>query len=398
MNKLSLLISEKANTILPQLTAIRRHFHAHPELSFSEYSTSNYIKSFLTENNISFTEDWVKTGIVATIKGQEEGRLIAFRADMDALPIQEENEVSYKSTQEGIMHACGHDVHMACMMGAILIIDEFSSQLKGEVMFIFQPGEEKLPGGAKLMLEQGIFNERKPELIIGQHVYNVLPAGKVGHRSGQYMASADEIYISVKGKGGHAALPHLNDDTVLSACQTINSLQQVVSRKSNPLIPSVLSFGKIFSIGGATNVIPNEVKIEGTFRTMNEEWRAEAHALIHSICHSVSEANGTHCEVEILKGYPSLVNDEEITNRVASLMRVYLGTENVVEIAQRMTSEDFAFYSQSIPGCFYRLGIANAEKGIVNPVHNSKFDIDESALVTGSGLFAWLAFNMSNKP
>jgi len=393
MADLSQHIKDLAKQLLPQVVVIRRHLHAHPELSFQEIETSKYIAKILEENNISYTTGWAGYGIVATIKGQSE-ETIALRADMDALPILETNDVIYKSKNEGKMHACGHDVHTASLLGAAFILNEIKDQLPKSIKLIFQPGEELLPGGASIMIQEGVLQNPTPKSIIGQHVFPSLQAGKVGIRSGLYMASADEIYISIQGRGGHAAMPHDCNDTILAASQMIVSLQQVVSRHCPAGIPSVLSFGKINSTGGATNIIPDEVKIEGTFRTMDENWRIKAHQLIHDIILHSCTAYGTTANINIVKGYPCLINDPSLSDQVKQNMIAYLGAENVVDLDQRMTSEDFAFYSQQIPACFYRLGTRNESKGITSPVHTSTFDIDESALEVGMGLMAWLAINV----
>ena len=383
-------IKEKASLLLPEIITIRRELHANPELSFEEEKTADFIAKILSKADIPFTRGWAGHGIVAIIQGQSD-RVVALRGDIDALPITETNEVSYKSKHPGIMHACGHDVHTASLLGVALILNQLKESLPHSIKFIFQPGEEKLPGGASLMIAEGVLQHPEPECIIGQHVFPSLETGKVGVRSGLYMASADEIYISVKGKGGHAAMPQDVNDTVLAASQLIVSLQQIVSRNANPTIPSVLSFGKFNTIGGATNIIPDEVKIEGTFRTMDEEWRMKAHALIKNIAEDICSAFGCKVDVTILKGYPCLVNDISLTGNIKTSMQEYLGAENVIELDIRMTSEDFAFYSQAVPACFYRLGTRNESKGIISPVHTSTFDVDEASLEIGMGLMAWLA-------
>jgi amidohydrolase len=393
MADLSQYIKDLAKQLLPQVVEIRRHLHAHPELSFQEIETAKYIATILEENNISYTTGWAGYGIVATIKGQSE-ETIALRADIDALPILETNDVVYKSKNEGKMHACGHDVHTASLLGAAIILNKIKDQLPQSIKLIFQPGEELLPGGASIMIQEGVLQNPTPKSILGQHVFPSLQSGKIGIRSGLYMASADEIYITIQGKGGHAAMPHECNDTILATSQIIVSLQQIVSRHCPAGIPSVLSFGKINSTGGATNIIPSEVKIEGTFRTMDENWRMKAHQLIHDIVLHTCTAYGTTANINIVKGYPCLINDPSLSDQVKQNMIAYLGAENVVDLDQRMTSEDFAFYSQEIPACFYRLGTKNEAKGITSPVHTSTFDIDESALEVSIGLMAWLAVNV----
>ncbi len=371
---------------------MRRKLHQNPELSFEEKETSLFIKKELKDAGIKFTDGWVKHGIVAEVKGLKgQGNSIALRADMDALPIKETNKKSYRSTNPGIMHACGHDVHTASLIGVAQLLQENRSGFAGTVKFIFQPGEEKLPGGASLMIKEGVFKKNKVKSILGQHVHPPLQVGKVGIRSGVYMASADELYFSIKGKGGHAALPHNCIDPILVASKIITNLQDVISRKKNPLSPSVLSIGKINSVGGATNIIPNEVLLEGTFRSMDEKWRFKAHKEIIKIARRTAAAFGAKCEVEIKVGYPCLINDAKYTAFIKERMIEYMGKSNVVELPQRMSAEDFAYYSQLMPSCFYRLGTGNKSKGIVSPVHTSDFDIDESAFGHSSGLMAYLA-------
>lgn len=373
------------------ITAIRRHLHAHPELSYQEFETSAYIQKVLTDWGIPFQNNIVKTGIVATIEGRNpQAKTIALRADIDALPIIEENDVPYKSVNAGVMHACGHDVHTSSLLGAARILNSLKDELEGTVRLIFQPGEERLPGGAKLMIEEGVLENPRPQTIIGQHVLPQLEAGKVGFKGGMFMASADEIYVTIKGKGGHGAMPHTTVDPVLITSHIIVALQQVISRNGNPIIPSVLTFGKVIA-NGSTNVIPAEVKLEGTFRTMNEEWRAEAHKIMVRMAESIAEGMGGSCDFRIDKGYPVLFNDEELTARARAFAVEYMGEENVIELERRMTAEDFAYYSQHMPACFYRLGTGNVAKGITSGIHTSTFDIDEDALETGMGLMAFLA-------
>lgn len=387
------IIKSKSSALSEQLGEIRKYLHKHPELSFEEYNTSQYVKDFLTNLNIPYTENWVKTGIVATIKGNKPGKIQVLRAELDALPIQELSSHDYTSHAEGKMHACGHDVHMTCILGAATIINEMKDELSGEVLLVFQPGEEKLPGGASLMLKEGLFEKVQPEHILALHVFPELEAGKVGLCPGQYMASADEIYITIKGKGGHGALPHLCIDPILIASHVVIALQSLVSRNCHPLIPSVLTIGKINSVGGATNIIPDEVKLEGTFRTMDEEWRKRAHALITTIVNETCTSHGATCDVDIQVGYPSLFNDVSLANEMKTKMQAFLGNDNVVDIPQRMTSEDFAYFSQVMPALFFRLGVRNEAKGIVHGVHTPYFDIDHKALEIGAGLMAYLVLS-----
>ncbi|MFH1121993.1 MAG: M20 family metallopeptidase [Bacteroidota bacterium] len=392
MNLLS-TIKQKASSMMPELIAIRRHLHSHPELSMQERETSVFIQSKLTEYGIPFTAGIAVHGIVGLIKGKNpESRIVALRADMDALPIVEKNQVEYCSQNPGVMHACGHDVHMTCLLGASKILNELKSEFEGTVKLIFQPSEERFPGGASLMIKEGVLVNPAPEKIFGQHVLPTLEAGKAGMKPGKYMASTDEVYLTVKGKGGHGATPELNTDPVLIAAHILIALQQIVSRNLPPQLPAVLSFGR-FIADGRTNIIPAEVKLEGTLRTFDEKWRAEAHTRIEKMARFIAEAMGGICEVFIDKGYPFLVNDDDVTAEVKQYAIEYLGSDNVVDLDMRMTAEDFAYYSQRVPSCFYRLGIRNENLGIVHNLHTPEFDVDESSLVTGAGLMAWIAVN-----
>lgn len=387
-------IRQKASERLNELVATRRHLHQHPELSFKEFETSRYIQQRLAEMGIPF-QVMVDTGIVALIKGAQPGKVIALRADIDALPIHEKNEVDYCSQNAGVMHACGHDVHTTSLLGAAGILNDLRAEWKGTVKLIFQPGEEKLPGGASLMIKAGALESPSPSGIYGQHVYPELEAGKVGFRAGKYMASADEIYLRVIGKGGHAALPHRNVDPVLIASHIVVALQQVVSRNAHPGTPSVLSFGKIVG-EGATNVIPSEVNLEGTFRTFDETWRKEAHEHIRSIATGVAKSMGGDCEVDIRIGYPFVLNDEKLTEKSKEWAKAYLGEDQVIDLDMRMTAEDFSFYAQAMPGCFYRLGTRQGADGPMLGLHTPTFDVNEHCLEVGCGLMAWLAINELN--
>ncbi len=383
-------IEKLAEKFFQETIEIRRHIHQNPELSFQEYETSKYVCNKLDEWNIQYKNNVVSTGIVAFIKGKNpDKKLIALRADMDALPIKEDNDFPYKSVNEGVMHACGHDVHTASLLGAARILKELETEIEGTVMLIFQPGEEKLPGGARLMLEEGIFNDRKPDMVIAQHVLPNLDAGFVGFRPGMYMASCDELFITVKGKGGHGAIPHQINDTVLASAHLIVALQQVVSRFAEASVPSVLSIGKVIA-NGATNVIPGEVYMEGTFRTMNEPWRMKAHEKMTTLAKGLMEGMGCEVDFRIEKGYPVLINDEETTIKASKLAKEYLGDNHVIDLDLRMTAEDFSYFTQLYPCTFYRLGV-NTKGEVSAPLHSSKFDIDEQALKTGIGTMAWLA-------
>lgn len=384
-------IKSLATSLLNEVIAIRRYLHTYPELSFHEHQTAQYVGDKLREFGIEDITPMAGTGLVALIKGKNPGKKsIALRADMDALPINEANDVPYKSKHEGIMHACGHDAHTASLLGVAKILNQLRNDFEGTVKLIFQPGEEKLPGGASMMIKEGVLNQPNVSAVIGQHVMPMIAAGKVGFRSGIYMASTDELYIRVKGRGGHGAMPHLNIDPVMIASHMIVALQTIVSRNASPIMPSVLSFGKVIA-NGATNVIPDEVYIEGTFRTLDENWRSEAHLTIQRLAQSVVEGMGGLLELEIRKGYPALVNHPELTSQTRKAAEEFLGKENVTDLDIWMAAEDFAFYSQQAPACFYRLGTRNEERGLTSPVHSPKFDIEETALETGVGLMTWIA-------
>lgn len=380
-----------------EVISIRRHLHMHPELSFKEHETCSFVEKQLDAIGIKNRKRAAQTGIVALIEGKNpQAKTIALRADMDALPLQETNDVSYKSQNAGIMHACGHDVHTSSLLGAARILNEMKNEFDGTVKLIFQPGEEKLPGGASLMIKEGALENPKPSGILGQHVMPLIDAGKVGFRSGVYMASTDEIYVTVYGKGGHGAMPHLNIDPVLISSHMIVALQQVVSRHASPIVPSVLSFGKVIA-QGATNVIPDSVYLEGTFRTLDENWRNEAHKKIIYMAESICKGMGGRCEFNIVRGYPALINEEKLTASARASAVDFLGKENVLDIDIWMAAEDFSFYTQHTDACFYRLGTRNEARGITSSVHTSVFDIDERALETGMGLMAYLTLRELSK-
>lgn len=387
-NKIKQIISDSFQEIVD----IRRHIHAHPELSFQEYETSNFIQHKLTELGIPFQNNIAENGIVGFIKGKNpHKKVIALRADFDALPIEEANNVPYKSTKKGIMHACGHDAHTASLLGASKALKGIENELEGTIKLIFQPAEERLPGGASLMIKEGVLKNPETSSIFGQHVHPVLEAGKVGFCPGMFMASADEIDMIVHGSGGHGAMPHNTIDSIVLTAHIVTALQQIVSRNCSPIIPSVLTFGSIHSNGGTYNIIPDAVTLKGTFRTMNEEWRFEAHKRMSQMAKMIAESMGGKCDFDIQVGYPYLVNDIPLTNRSKAAAIEYLGKENVVDIPRRMTAEDFAYYTHETKGCFYRLGVRNEARGITSGVHTPTFDIDESSLEIGAGLMAWLA-------
>jgi amidohydrolase len=386
-------IKELAKLYSEEFIEVRRHLHKHPELSYKEFETSKFVQGKLTEWGIDF-EVLATTGVIGILKGKNhDKKVIALRADMDALPIAEQNQIEYKSLNEGVMHACGHDVHTSCLLGAAKILNELKNDWEGTIKLIFQPGEEKNPGGASLLIKEGVLENPKPKSIFGLHVHPGLEVGKLSFRGGMVMASADEIYISVKGKGGHAAAPHLTTDTILAASQLVVNLQQLLSRMNNPFNPSVLSITS-FQGGNTTNVIPSEVKLMGTFRAMNEEWRFKAHNLIKNICIETGKISGADIDVKIDVGYPFVLNNIELTETAKRKAEEFVGTGNVEQTEMRMGAEDFAFYSHIIPACFFRLGVGNIKENITSGVHTPTFNIDEDAIENGVGIMAWLGVSM----
>jgi len=386
-------IKELANKYLEEIVNIRRHIHANPELSFEEEKTSAYVQNILNEIGIPYETGFATHGVLGILKGEKgRGKTLALRADMDALPINEEVDLPFKSMNQGKMHACGHDIHTACLLGAAKILFELKAEIKGTILFVFQPGEEKLPGGASIMMNDGIFSKYIPDIIIGQHVYPELPAGEVGFRPGQYMASADEIYITFKGKGGHAALPHNTVDTVLMVSQAVVALQQVVSRNIPTQVPAVLSFGNI-DCKSAMNIVPETIKLEGTFRIMNEEWRYIAHDKIRQIATSVAEGMGGSCDVDIQIGFPSVFNNLEITGNAQKAAKQFVGQKRVHDLDIRMTAEDFGWYAQKYAACFYRLGVGHTDGTISGGLHSPNFLANEKSIETGMALMAYLAID-----
>ncbi|MDA0783207.1 MAG: M20 family metallopeptidase [Bacteroidetes bacterium] len=386
-------IQDRAASILPALVDIRRHIHQNPELSFQEYETAALVEKELQSLGLK-TQRLANTGVVAVIEGKNPSKkVVGLRADIDALPILEVNDGRpYRSKKEGVMHACGHDVHTTSLLGAARILTELKDNFEGSIKLVFQPGEERLPGGASLMIAEGVLKNPKVDVMIGQHVMPGIETGKTGFRPGLYMASTDEIYVKVTGKGGHGAMPHFNIDPVLISAHLIVALQQIVSRAANPAIPSVLSFGKVIA-QGATNVIPNEVIIEGTFRTLDENWRAEAHQKMLTLARGLVEGMGGTVDFDIKRGYPFLKNNEDLTERLQSEAKSFLGEQNVEHLGIWMAAEDFSYFTQEVPSCFYRLGTRNEAKKTTFSVHHPNFDVDEDALEQGCGLLAYLAIS-----
>lgn len=391
MENIKKLIAEYSSEISPKAIEFRRHFHKYPELSEMEFETSKFISNILTKWGIEHKAGIAGTGIKALIKGEKgEGKTIALRADMDALPITENSGVDFSSVNGGVMHACGHDIHMANLLGTVYVLNKLKSEFSGNLVIIFQPSEEKFPGGAIRMINEGVLENPKVDAIFGMHVMPEMPTGTVGFRKGIYMASTDEIYISIIGKGGHAANPHQNIDPVATAAQLLIALQQISSRMAPPQIPTVLSFGK-FIADGKTNIIPDRVEIEGTLRTFNEEWRAKALEMVEQVCQNTAQSFGAKCEVRIENGYPFLYNNEELTERASSSAKLFLGEKNVVDMELRMTAEDFAYFAQKVPACFWRVGVG-FENGETYNLHSPNFIANEDALETAIKTTSWLAF------
>jgi len=391
-------IQQLAHQYKDEVVAIRRHIHMHPELSFEEFNTSAYVCSVLDQYKIRYKTGFVKTGIVALIEGNNPtSKTVLLRADLDALPIEEKNTVEYVSKNVGVMHACGHDVHTASVLGTAIILNQLKNEFEGTVKIMFQPGEEVLPGGASLMINEGVLNDPKVDMAIAQHVFPSMEVGKVGFKSGMYMASTDELHITITGKGGHAAMAGEYNNPLVVAATIIKEIEKEfvfeitdgVARNITNKIPTVIAFGKIEG-KGATNVIPESVYLAGTFRTMDEVWRKEVKTKITEIIHSVCRSYNAKAIVNIIDGYPFLVNDETVTAKCKEAAIDYLGKENVEELPLRMTAEDFAYITQQVPSCFYRLGTGNTQKGITAGVHTANFDIDEKALEISTGLMAWM--------
>ncbi|MDP3462527.1 MAG: M20 family metallopeptidase [Bacteroidales bacterium] len=386
-------IKELSARYFSDTVTLRRYLHQHPELSFHEANTAALVSRKLQEYGIPHQKDVSGHGLVALIEGRNpQEQCVGLRADLDALPIDEQASHSYISLNKGVMHACGHDAHTAMLLSAGRILNDLKKHFTGSVKLLFQPAEEKLPGGALGMIEAGVLHNPDVLALTGQHVLPTLDAGKVGFRTGAFMASTDEITILIRGKGGHAAMPDQINDTVLIASQVVVALQQIVSRMAPPLVPTVLSFGRMIA-NGAYNIIPDEVLIQGTFRTFDESWRAKAKEHIRQIATHTAAAAGANAVVEIQDGYPVLINDKKVTLAAIEAAKAYLGEENVILIDQRMTAEDFAWYTHAVPSCFYRIGTANASKGISSGLHTPQFDIDEAMLEHGSGLMAWIAIS-----
>ncbi len=389
-------IASLSRDLYEEALGYRRWLHQNPELSFHEEKTAEYILEILHKAGLEAVR-MAENGVVAVIHGKAPGKVAAIRADMDALPLNEKNELAYKSVKPGIMHACGHDFHMATVLGTAFILQKLKNQWKGAVKLIFQPAEEKLPGGALHMIEEGALANPDVNFILGQHVEPELPTGTFGFKTGPYMASSDEVIITMKGQGGHAAMPWKINDTITATAHLIVQLQSLLTRSIPAEIPTILSFGKMVTPGGALNVIPPEVIISGTFRTFDESWRTHAHQLIRETASSVASSFGCRAEVEILKGYPVLINNEELTHKSMENAINYFGNEHVVKLTHRLTAEDFAYYAREIPAVFYRIGTGNKDKKTHLPLHSPHFNVDEEALIPAMEFMTYNVINLLNK-
>ena len=382
-------ILELSDLFFDEIVSIRRYMHMHPELSFQEFETSNYIKSILKSWDINFLDGYANTGILVNLEGKEpSSRVIALRADFDALPILEENDVEYKSKNEGIMHACGHDAHTASMLGALKILHQTKDHWRGTIKFIFQPAEERLPGGAKQMIEEGVLENPNVQHVIAQHVLPELEVGKVGFRCGTYMASTDELYVTISGKGGHAAIPSSYNNPIIASSELVLDLNQFFNDK----VDAIFAIGYIDGTG-STNIIPNEVNLMGTFRALDESFRLESHNHMNRIVDQVAKKYNIKIDLNIKKGYPALNNDIQFTLNQINKAKEFLGEKNVIDLPIRMTAEDFSYFANAVPSCFYRLGTGNKDKGLIHGLHTSKFNIDEDSLKIGMGLMAFLAIS-----
>jgi amidohydrolase len=395
MENLLSQVKENSEHLFEQIKGFRRHIHANPELSFQEKQTSLFVAEILKANNIPVYEKVGGNGLIGIIEGKTSGKTIGIRAELDALPITENNLLDFSSVNPGVMHACGHDIHMASLLGTAILLNTNKENLKGKILLVFEPGEEQLPGGASRIIESDPFKQNLPDIMLAFHVLPELTTGKAGFCAGQYMASGDEVYITVKGKGGHAALPKTTINPILIASRLVLDLYDLIEKESPKQTPTILSVGKI-QANGATNVIPNELFIEGTFRTMDEDWRYKAHSLIKETTEKVCKSFGGGCEIEIRKGYPSIYNNIELTGKVKDIATQYLGFSNIIELDKRMTTDDFAYFSQKIPSVFFRMGTGFEENSNYQ-LHSSAFIANEDTLKYSMGLLAWISMNLLNE-
>ncbi len=393
MNDLLHIVQSNAEEMLETTIGFWHYLHSNPELSFKEQNTSSFVRKILQENGIEVYGGLNENGLIGIINGKKQGKTVGIRAELDALPIIEHTNIAFKSKNSGVMHACGHDIHMSSLLGASIILNRMKEQLAGKILLIFEAGEELLPGGATEIINSDIFKNNLPDIMLGFHILPEMAAGKAGFCEGQYMASGDEIHLTVQGKGGHAALPHTTINPILITSKLLLSLKERIDAETPSQIQTILSFGKV-TASGATNIIPDNVYIEGTFRTMDEEWRKKAHLLIETISKEICQSLGGDCIVDIRKGYPSIFNNPIICNRVKQLTQEYLGDANVIDLDRRMTTDDFAYFSQIIPSVFFRLGVG-FENGEIHQLHSSTFVANQEILKYSSGLLTWICINIS---
>ncbi len=387
-------IKELTEKAFPAIVSIRHSIHQHPELAYNEYNTSALIAAKLSSLGIPFTQGHAGTGILAVIAGSgKTGKTVLIRADMDALQVIEKTGLHFQSVNYGIMHACGHDMHTACVLGAAEVISQLNDKFAGKILLLFQPAEEKIPGGAKLIIDEGVFSKNPPDYVLALHVDPELKTGTAGFKAGPYMASVDDIFIRIKGHGGHAALPHMVTDTITAACEIVLQLKKNII---HPHQPSVFAIGRI-DAHGSTNIIPDEVTLSGTFRALDETWRYDAHRLIATIAQNAGKPYNVTVETEIQTGYPFLKNDPELTEHSIHLSGQYCGVENIFKINCQMTAEDFAYFSHLFPSLMFRLGITPDLTNQPFPLHSSHFTADDNAIKTGAGLLAFLAINLTDK-
>lgn len=398
MDNVQDIIRNGAAELQSRVVEIRRHLHSIAELSFEEVETSAYIAGELKAAGISF-ESVAGTGLIAHIEGLREGAsgnndAVVLRADIDALPIEELSDLPFKSKNRGVMHACGHDVHAAVLLATLLLLNSRRELFGGNILGLFQPGEELCPGGASLVLKEKPFDRWNIKAFIGEHVAAELFSGQLGLRAGQYMASSDEIRITVHGRGGHAALPHTTIDPITPAAQMLLSIKEIAKGEDLPA-PTVVAIGKVMA-EGATNIIPSNVYMEGTMRTFNEAWRAEIKSRIRSIAADIATENGATVSVDIADGYPCVFNNEELTSKAQTILSSLWGEEHIEQLDLRMTAEDFGFYTELYPSLFYRLGVKHRDGSSCGLLHNANFNPDESGLSVGIASLSMLAIELLN--
>lgn len=370
-------IKNEIEKLEPELIEMRRHIHQYPELGLEEYKTAEYVSKILFNMDIEVQTGVAKTGVVGILRGAKPGKTVALRADMDALPIQEKTGLPFASARPGIMHACGHDIHTASLLGTAMVLSKLRSELAGSVKFIFQPAEEG-PGGASLMAEQGVLEG--VDYIIGAHVRQQIPVGTVGLCSGPILACSDTFDISIFGRSCHGGYPHFGVDAIAVAGQVIGALQSIVSREINPLKAAVLTIASIQGGQDSYNIVADEVKIKGTVRTFDREIRQAMPERIERIIAGITTAMQAKYQLSYHFGYPATVNDEQVTASVRNTVTRIFGQERVTGIEPTMAAEDMSYYLEKVPGTFLFVGSGNEEKGLTTPNHNAKFIPDEGAI------------------